>query len=153
NVRRLDVLVDQTPAMELAQSGTQAHRGPQELSELGRLREQTTQRLSARVLEHEGGSVVVAGEQDWPDRPGAVQVCPQRVFVLEPTNELRCWMLRHRCQRQNGDRPRSARVPLRPSREHEVRVGANWVEGVLRKTHGPPSSGGVLEMSPPSPQT
>ena len=81
DIGRLDVLVDETALVQLAERGRDADREAQECSHLHGRAEQPVERLAARVLEHQHGPAALAHELQRPHRPRTVQLVLQAVFV------------------------------------------------------------------------
>ena len=83
DVRRLDVLMDESARMHLAQRPRERNRDAQKLRYSQWLAEQSIEDRTPGVLEHQRQAVAVAGKFDWLRRPGGIKVGPERVFVFE----------------------------------------------------------------------
>ena len=81
DIGRLEVLVDETALVRLAQSRRDADRKMQEAADLHGRAKQPVERLAARILKHEGDLTAVADEFQRSRRPALIQFLSQTVFV------------------------------------------------------------------------
>ena len=114
-----EVLVDEAALVGLAQRRGDADREAQEAARLHRRADEPSERLPARILEHQHGPAVLAHELQRPRRPGAVQLIFQLIFVREPIEDERRRVFRGDEQRQHG-----LRLPSAPTRDPRQRKGS-----------------------------
>ncbi len=76
--------MNKSSLMHLAERARERDRGAQKYCQFQRSTEQAVERFTARVREHQRQAVVVAGQCDWPRRPGSIQFGSERIFVFEP---------------------------------------------------------------------
>ena len=84
DIRRLDVFMDKTSLMHSAERTRERDRDVQEFRYVQSSVEQSIERLPAGVLKHQRQPVVVAGQRDWPRRPGSIKFDFERILMLEP---------------------------------------------------------------------
>src|ERR1700680_1251843 len=73
DICRLDVLMDKTSLMHMAQRPRERDRDVQEMRYLQWPAEQSIERRTARILEHQHHAVVVVRQRDWSRRPVSVK--------------------------------------------------------------------------------
>jgi hypothetical protein len=84
HISRFDVLMNKSSLMHLPERARERDRNAQKYCQFQRSTEQAVEGFTARVLEHQRQAVVVAGQCDWPRRPGSIQFGSERIFVFEP---------------------------------------------------------------------
>ena len=90
DIRRLDVLVDQTAGMHPADGDGERNRDAQESRHIqGTAAEKPVERLAAGILQHQGHTSVARCERYGTRRPSRIELVPQRVFILEALEESR----------------------------------------------------------------
>ena len=138
HVRRLDVFMNKTTPMDLAECCRQADSDVQDAGQIERLSlvplKNQIQGLTARVLEYEDRPPFVTSERQRLGCPRGIEFGCERVFVLEPPKTLRRRMFRGECHCQ--DRRWVARLPA--AVQCEVRA---FPEG-LQQVPGRPCDGG-----------
>ena len=137
HVRRLDVLVDETAPMDVAERRRQANGDAQEARQIERLPlvplKNAIQGLTARVLEYEDRPSFVTSERQRLGCPRGIEFGCERVFVLEPSETLRRRLFCGECDRQ--DRRWVAVLPA--AVKGEVRTFPDGLQHVPRRLcHG-----------------
>ncbi len=89
HIRGLDVLVNETTPMDMADDGREVDGDAQELNQLQPLIEKAIEWLAAIVLQHKGSGSLFADQRQRQRRPAGIELVRQRVFVLEPLDECR----------------------------------------------------------------
>jgi hypothetical protein len=85
DIRRLDVLMNETSLMHAAQRPRQTDRDVQKMRYLQRsAQQQSIERRSAGILEHQRPAAVIVRQRDRPERPGSIKFGLERVFVFKP---------------------------------------------------------------------
>ena len=84
NICRLDVLMDQTSVMHLAERRRNRDRDAQERRYVQWPAKQSIERHAAGILKHQRHAVVVVCQRDWPRRPVSVKFSFERIFVFKP---------------------------------------------------------------------
>ncbi len=102
HVRRLDVLMDETAPMDLAECCRQADSDAQDARQIERLSlvplKNQIQGLAARILEYEDRPPFVTSERQRLGCPRRIEFGCERVFVLEPPETLRRRLFRGECR-------------------------------------------------------
>ncbi len=88
DIRWLDVLVDETSLVHLADRGHEWNGDVQELRHLKGLAQEPIERLAPGILEHQRHSTTAGGECHGPRGPVRIERGPELVFVLEPPDGL-----------------------------------------------------------------
>ena len=83
DVGRLEVLMDQPPRVQPADGRRERDGKAQEVRHLHRPPEQALERLATGVSQHQHEPALAPEELDRPRRPVAVELGPQRIFMLE----------------------------------------------------------------------
>src|SRR5712671_1327590 len=122
DMSRFEVLVDETPTVQLPDCGRKTDRNAQELTHLHRRSDQLSERLAPEILEDKSSSPLVLRELNWRDCPCRIQLGPEGVFVFQHPDILWSGMLRAWHQHENR-----GRTPIRAgsppaSGEHELPV-------------------------------
>ena len=99
---RLEVLVDETPLVNLGEGRRDAAGEAQERSHFHGAAEEPVERFATGVLEHQQGALVLAHELQRPRRPRAVQFILQSVFVSKAFQIARRGVLRGGNHGQHG---------------------------------------------------
>jgi hypothetical protein len=85
DIRRLDVLMNETSLMHAAQRPRQTDRDVQKMRYLQRsAQQQSIERRSAGILEHQRPAAVIVRQRDRPERPVSIKFGLERVFVFKP---------------------------------------------------------------------
>src|SRR6266851_1368475 len=133
HIPRLDVLMNETMPMNLAECYRQANSDAQDANQIERLPlvplKDQIQRLTARVFEDEDRPSFVTSERQRLGCPCGIEFGCERVFVLEPPKTLRRRMFRGECDRQ--DRRCVAALPAAVKRK--VRAFPDGHQHVLRR--------------------
>jgi hypothetical protein len=112
---RFQVLVDEAALMSLADGSGDADRQAQEPPRLHRRIDERSERLAARVLQHQHGPALFAYELNRPRRPGAVQLVSQLQMMGEAAQDGRRRAVASRRHNQHGAplaRSAKARGPI-----------------------------------------
>ena len=92
DVCRLDVLMDQTSLMHLAERLRERDRDAQEMRYLHWPAKQPIERRTAGILEHQRHAVVVVRQRDRSRRPVSIKFAFERIFVFKPLDATeRCF--------------------------------------------------------------
>src|SRR5262249_45946176 len=108
---RLQILVNEAALVAVGKSPRDADRQAQEASELHRLIQQPGERLAPGIFAHKHAAPAPAQRPRGPDRPRAVKLAPQAMFVSEAIGACGGWVPRGEKSRQYGLR---AAVGARP---------------------------------------
>ena len=84
DVRRLDVLMNESARVRLAQRPRERDPDAQKLRYSQRPAEQSIEDRTPGVLEYQRHAVAVAGKLEWLCRPGGIKVGSEGVFMFEP---------------------------------------------------------------------
>jgi len=84
DIGRLDVLVDEASLMQPAECRRDCDRKAQKLCDVQRAANQSVERLTAGILEHERHAIIVFRQRDWSCRPASVELVFERTFMFEP---------------------------------------------------------------------
>jgi hypothetical protein len=105
HIRRLDVFMDKAVPMDLAECFRQANSDAQEERQFERLPlvllKNPIQRITARVLKYEDRPPVVTSERQRLGCPCGIEVCCERVFMLQPPKSLRGRLFRGEWNRKD----------------------------------------------------
>ena len=130
----LDVFMDQTALMDVAERRRHANRKSQEPRHVECLLpvpiENAVERFAARVGENKDCAPFMARERQGPDRPCGIKVGCERVFVLKASQALGRWLFRGRSYYKHG---RWVAV-LSAAVKREFRAIADWFQHVLRRS-------------------
>jgi hypothetical protein len=93
NIAQFDILVNKAAFVQAAKCVEQAYSEPQKLAEVFCWNSEPTKRSGAWCLEHQNGLAALSHKLQRPDRPGAIEIVPQPVFVGETSDCSRRWTL------------------------------------------------------------
>jgi hypothetical protein len=113
--------MDQIPLVRLPESGGNVDSQAQEPPRFHWLAEEALERLTARILEKQGGPSGFAHEIERSRSPGRVKLVFQPVLVRKALERQRRRMLRHEKFDQNGGKV-AASVATSPATERALRV-------------------------------
>ncbi len=145
DIGRLDVLVDETALVDLAQRRRRCaiarrRKLPTSMGAPSR----PLERLAARVLEHQHGPPLVLHQRNRPHGPAGLERGPQRIFVLEPPQACRRGMLANRCHDENPGETTVRRARAHAPIEDARTILVERLERVVRKI----DHGGLLCHTP-----